>query len=623
MTTRTLTKIGSTVTLRPVLPYNSHTDEFNTYPLDTTFQLSDSYMFPEVNDQVGQYANSTMEISPVATDRGYAYFGPDLQLKGLYWTLGTVNESAVVARFRKRFVNLDARTVAVITPEPSVSPPFNRYEISLIGDVDFTVATRVTVPSATFIVNLATQVEGWAGVGLVYPYMFGGSSTNRVSLLSAGFMNFLYTSSEAEFSMLCGSISITGEVTSHAAFPLSQAGYWFGEFHDPYTTIAQNLNNRAYWTYVENYSFPSPGVRSAITPRLINWQRSQWGNAASGWQSYQEIAFSDPADQAFYDAHIAFNSASPAKVVSNANSVVMVFAISGGPKRVFVVSPDWDTYESFIIEGSTFASPSGSNPFYIARYYRDPDGNHYGIDETAQYMYRLYPDGVPGPDAPSPAPEPEPEASAGSPVVRSWGFTLDGHDFYVNRLGAQMTLLYDANTQRWSRWATLDQSKWRAHQGFNWLGMSQDNYFAGAASNIVAGDDTEGILWTLDPNSGEDDSVADPPVRQSFARRVIGGVPMRTRQGARNSLVQATVDVGDPTTTGFGTSFYLDISDDYGKTWQDCGAQEIPAGSFGTEVMWRSMGVIRQPGRLFRFTDYGATARIDGVDVLVEPGNGR
>jgi hypothetical protein len=577
-------------------------------------------LLPQVTDDAGLYVGTALETTTVATDRGYIWYGTDLQPKGLYWTLGAIEESAVSVFLRKRFINYDLRTVAVLSPS---DPPDQIYTFSLIGDVDFTVAARVEEPSNVFTVNFTTQIQGWANRNFVTRYPFGGIQT--VTTGTPGFFNFLYASEDANASMLCASVSLNGLVSSHAAFPLSQAGWNFGEEHEVYTNVSTGGTGLTYWTYIENYTFNLPAP-TQIFPRIINWRRSFWGQAASAWLSYGVPEFSDPDDQEAYAAHLA-DRAVPYKVAVLGNQTVFWLTIPGSnpdtldkPFKVLVVDREWETYESFILEGSTFASPLGQNPFYIGWYYRDPEGRHYGLDIGGERMWRLSSGGDPVPD---PAPNPEPNASAGNPVLRSWGFTLDNHEFYVNRLGAQMTLVYDLASQQWSRWTTRDQSKWRAHQGFNWLGMSQDNYAGGATSNIVAGDDTDGILWTLDPNSGLDDTTSDPPTQQEFPRRVLGGVPARSRQAARNSLVAATINVGEPVGTTLGSTMELETSDDYGKTWVSRGQVAVSPGETYQQIRWRSLGVMRAPGRLFRFTDWGATARIDGVDVTVEAGDGQ
>jgi len=198
--------------------------------------------------------------------------------------------------------------------------------------------------------------------------------------------------------------------------------------------------------------------------------------------------------------------------------------------------------------------------------------------------------------------------------ARAWTFSMDGHDFYVLRLGEDCTLVYDLTTQKWHRWDSKDRTTWRAHQGFNWIGVAKGNYLGGMATNVVAGDDTFGTLWTLDPNVGVDDGPTDArPDPLPYTRVVSGGVPMRMRQSPRCNAVFLTVDLDAPQINN--ATINLRTSDDNGKTWANRGDITLVSGSYNQELLWRSLGVIRAPGRLFEFTDTGATVRIDDASI--------
>jgi len=53
----------------------------------------------------------------------------------------------------------------------------------------------------------------------------------------------------------------------------------------------------------------------------------------------------------------------------------------------------------------------------------------------------------------------------GNPKLRVWTFSLDGHDFYVLRLGDTETLVYDLYSEQWVDWANLQKEFWRANNG--------------------------------------------------------------------------------------------------------------------------------------------------------------
>lgn len=201
----------------------------------------------------------------------------------------------------------------------------------------------------------------------------------------------------------------------------------------------------------------------------------------------------------------------------------------------------------------------------------------------------------------------------GNPKVRAWGYSQDGHDFYVLHLGAQGTIVYDATTGSWSQWSSLGRRTWRAGYGMDWLGMARDNYLGGAATQVVAGDENLGILWTLDPTAGVDDDPSDPAEVQPFTRAVRGGVPMTERNNARCNAVWLRISTGEPSYDD--ATIRLRSSDDQGKTWYDHGTVTVNPYEYGQTIMWRSLGLIRPPARIFEFSDFGAAFRIDGADI--------
>jgi hypothetical protein len=201
----------------------------------------------------------------------------------------------------------------------------------------------------------------------------------------------------------------------------------------------------------------------------------------------------------------------------------------------------------------------------------------------------------------------------GNPKVRAWGYSQDGHDFYVLHLGAQGTIVYDATTGSWSSWDSLGRNTWRAGYGLDWLGMAKDNYAGGAVTQVVAGDENLGVLWTLDPTSGVDDDPVNPDSEHPFTRAVRGGFPITERNNIPCNAVWLRISTGRPVYTD--TTIRLRFSDDQGMTWYDAGTVAVNALEFGQVIYWRSLGLIRPPLRIFEFSDVGAMVRIDGADV--------
>lgn len=199
--------------------------------------------------------------------------------------------------------------------------------------------------------------------------------------------------------------------------------------------------------------------------------------------------------------------------------------------------------------------------------------------------------------------------------VRAWTFTLDGHDFYVLRAGEEGTLVYDVTTKQWCQWSSLGLPVWRAMIGMNWNGMSSTSIDEGASSTGIAGDDTLGLLWTIKPEQGYDENPTEGGDPTLFVRRVTGGLPMRLRTAETCSAVFLTAALDSAQYGLSATDITLRTSDDNGRTFVDHGTVTIEAGDYTQEISWRSLGLIRAPGKIFEISDTGATVRIDGLDM--------
>jgi hypothetical protein len=194
--------------------------------------------------------------------------------------------------------------------------------------------------------------------------------------------------------------------------------------------------------------------------------------------------------------------------------------------------------------------------------------------------------------------------------IRVWTYSLDGHDYYVLRLGPSETLVYDLTTGTWARWESPGRDNWRAHVGQNWIGMSTDTFTNAWGSDVVAGDDATGVLWILDPSVGRDERSTNSD--DAFERVVIGGLALKGREYMPCNAVTLDLAVGVPLTA---TTIGLRTSDDFGHTWHDHGDVTVTASDFSKVVEWYSMGTMQPPGRLFEITDTGATVRISGLNM--------
>lgn len=199
------------------------------------------------------------------------------------------------------------------------------------------------------------------------------------------------------------------------------------------------------------------------------------------------------------------------------------------------------------------------------------------------------------------------------PAVRAWTFTLDGHDFYVLRLGTQETLVYDVLTEQWYQWGTGSTPLWNVYHGENWVGGNSIGSRFG--SNVLVGSDSNGAIYFLDPDGDEDDPAeGDVSVRgtQSFLRRVTAQVPVRGYNSKSVYEVQLIGTTGELGATSL-TDVTLSYSDDRGDNYVSAGTVTIPDGDYTTRATWRSLGSFRLPGRIFRLEDSGALKRIDSL----------
>lgn len=198
-----------------------------------------------------------------------------------------------------------------------------------------------------------------------------------------------------------------------------------------------------------------------------------------------------------------------------------------------------------------------------------------------------------------------------NPQLRVWTFSLDGHDFYVLRLGDFDQLVYDVYSEEWVDWNDFGSLTWRAHCGITWIGAESlgDTY----GSNVVAGDDTNGLLWFLDPEQPYDDNPVEGGPPSYFARVTVGQVPMTGREVLPCYATWLTTDMGDPAYSGAAVTLWS--SDDAGVTWDNQGYIIVTSDENSPELSWYSLGQIEAPGRLFKIFNDGAITRIDALEM--------
>lgn len=197
--------------------------------------------------------------------------------------------------------------------------------------------------------------------------------------------------------------------------------------------------------------------------------------------------------------------------------------------------------------------------------------------------------------------------------IRCWPFSQDGHDYYVLRLGDTRTLVYDLTTDCWAHWSDPDTEYWRPQCGMNWLDMDNPSFtIDGMTSNAICGDDNFGLIWCIVPEQGYDEPPRTDLEDAAFPRKIVGGLPQRLRETTPVGAVYLTMNLGEPQFTGAGVT--LRTSDDNGQNWTNHGTITITPGDYSQEFVWRSLGLIRAPGRIFEISDNGVD-RIDSLDM--------
>jgi len=205
--------------------------------------------------------------------------------------------------------------------------------------------------------------------------------------------------------------------------------------------------------------------------------------------------------------------------------------------------------------------------------------------------------------------------SVSDPKVRAWTFTLDGHDFYILRLGNKETIVYDLTSEQWYSWGTGNNALWQAYTGINWTGGNRLSAVAG--SNVTVGSDANGSIWFLNPTSDTDGGLFPESTPAPFLRRVTGQVLSKGYSSYRVNQVQLLGSIGSLTESDLNT-ITLSYSDDRGHSYVNAGTVTVSGEDYEARVDWRSLGSFRQPGRLFRLEDFGALRRVDSLTMTTD-----
>lgn len=208
-----------------------------------------------------------------------------------------------------------------------------------------------------------------------------------------------------------------------------------------------------------------------------------------------------------------------------------------------------------------------------------------------------------------------------NPSVRAWTATLDGHDFYFLRLGDQFTLVYDVYSEQWVEWDSKNSGAWRPNTGTDWPGaQGLANQYG---SSIIAGDDTFGLLWFLDPTLAWDENpdYQRTPQQIDFERVATGQVLASGRNYMPCYVVFVDGDNYGLTANDFVPSVVLATSDDQGRNFDDHDTLTVVSDlTVNNPYSWYSLGQFNSPGRMFRITDNGLFTRIDSMSMNDDAG---
>lgn len=165
--------------------------------------------------------------------------------------------------------------------------------------------------------------------------------------------------------------------------------------------------------------------------------------------------------------------------------------------------------------------------------------------------------------------------------LRAYAFRYNRHDFYV-LTDTTFTLVYDLTVGNWARWDSYGQDIFRAHLGFQYQ------------NKVLCGDVTTNDIWLLE--EGSTDTDANDPV----VREVSGGI-FNTGKPYQCTDVIVRVNAGWTESYTDEPQLEMRFSDDQGATWSSYQQGVGLRGQYLTDVIFRSLGLIVRPGRLFEF----------------------
>lgn len=164
-------------------------------------------------------------------------------------------------------------------------------------------------------------------------------------------------------------------------------------------------------------------------------------------------------------------------------------------------------------------------------------------------------------------------------ALRAWSFRRKRLDFYVITT-TDTTLVYNIDAKSWAIWDSYGYDIWRAH-----LGVQE-------RAEIYAGDFSGNTIWKLGEGAYDD---TDKPIVSTIR----GFVPNPDKQ---TPCASVNVRANQGWSPSYVTEPILELrwSNDYGFTWSEPLQASLGVkGAYSTDVSFRSLGLIRRPGRMF------------------------
>jgi hypothetical protein len=187
------------------------------------------------------------------------------------------------------------------------------------------------------------------------------------------------------------------------------------------------------------------------------------------------------------------------------------------------------------------------------------------------------------------------ELLKGSTTITGWSFRTNKHDFYVLTTDIA-TIVYDLTKKTWYRWSSYGQPFWDAVKGVQ---IDDTVYCASSAP---------GSILTLDHSNTDysnDYLICEVSGNLLYSGRALlpcNRVTLYLNMGFSKSYLEAPL-------------VELRWSDDGGQTWSGYVQKTLGVqGVYDTNVDYRSLGLIKSPGRLFeiRFSEI-QSFRLDAV----------